>query len=577
MPVVYAFGPFRLDIQASMLCWGTDPIALGRRAAILLRVLIERPGALVSKDELIAAAWPGLAIEDSNLTVQIAALRRALGGEPGGERWIETLPRRGYRFVGPVVAREEHDAIIERQPAAPPTMAPAPPAPPIRLNRNPLPATLMLAAAALSGAVWLVAARGDHALLSTKAGNAAPSSTSGLVIPIAVLPFTSSFGAPTPGLAERIADDLAVHLPRTGAFSVVPSQGSSAPTLDLKRIGAKLGVRYIVHGTISARDEMLRISVLLIDARSGAQAWAYERTEDRGQWASIHDEFIKRTTFAIHFQALRREGNEPADPAREPTIDELLARGRAALLDGPDSPRFEEARALFSEVLHRDPQSVHAMVGLAGYYLQAVSDLKIDREPYLTEAEELLRRALARTTQHFGVHYQFSILHNLRANFTASLEASDRVLEINPSHAPSYARKGRILIRLQRYEEALKNIRYAMRLNGGTIVPGWQMWAGWAELELGHDEEARQAFNSALAALPRSPYLQASLAALHALSGEREAARQHIAEARRRTPQLSDEQRLIEFNKGPDDRALRNRLDQGLRLAIEMARDSSDQ
>ena len=70
---------------------------------------------MVSKDALIEAAWPGQEVEESNLTVQIAALRRVLSTDPGGERWIETMPRRGYRFVGPVVVEEENGAI-----AAPP-------------------------------------------------------------------------------------------------------------------------------------------------------------------------------------------------------------------------------------------------------------------------------------------------------------------------------------------------------------------------------------------------------------------------------------------------------------------------
>jgi DNA-binding winged helix-turn-helix (wHTH) protein len=94
----------------------------------LLCILVERAGALVSKVTLIEAAWPGLAIEESNLTVQIAALRRALGETPGGEDWIVTLPRRGYRFVGPAVTKSE-----DLSPASPtvdptaraPTMAPA--------------------------------------------------------------------------------------------------------------------------------------------------------------------------------------------------------------------------------------------------------------------------------------------------------------------------------------------------------------------------------------------------------------------------------------------------------------------
>ena len=105
--MIYALGPFRLHTHDAMLFRGTEPVALGRRAVALLCALVERPGALVSKDVLIEAAWPGQAVEDSNLTVQIAALRRVLGeATPGGDRWIETMPRHGYRFIGPVVAEE---------------------------------------------------------------------------------------------------------------------------------------------------------------------------------------------------------------------------------------------------------------------------------------------------------------------------------------------------------------------------------------------------------------------------------------------------------------------------------------
>ncbi|WP_189044659.1 AAA family ATPase [Aliidongia dinghuensis] len=102
----YALGPFRLDTRSELLLLGDEPVALGRRAVAVLRVLIEQRGALVLKDALIEAAWPGQLVEDSNLTVQIAALRRVLGAIPGGDRWIETMPRRGYRFVAPVVAED---------------------------------------------------------------------------------------------------------------------------------------------------------------------------------------------------------------------------------------------------------------------------------------------------------------------------------------------------------------------------------------------------------------------------------------------------------------------------------------
>src|ERR1700730_8909649 len=110
--VLHRLGPFRLDTQDDLLLRGSEPVALGRRAIALLRALVERPGAVVLKDALITAAWHRQAVEESNLTVQIAALRRALGEAPGGGRWIETIPRRGYRFVGPVV-REDPDEAIE--------------------------------------------------------------------------------------------------------------------------------------------------------------------------------------------------------------------------------------------------------------------------------------------------------------------------------------------------------------------------------------------------------------------------------------------------------------------------------
>src|SRR6266536_4175447 len=105
MATILEFGPFCFDADAEMLFRDSVPVGLGRRAVKLLRLLVERAGSPV-KDALMEAAWPGLAIEDSNLTVQIAALRRIFADVDGGTAWIETLPRRGYRYVGPPVAAE---------------------------------------------------------------------------------------------------------------------------------------------------------------------------------------------------------------------------------------------------------------------------------------------------------------------------------------------------------------------------------------------------------------------------------------------------------------------------------------
>ena len=121
----YTLGPLRLDTRHNLLLREGAPVPLGRRAIALLRTLIERPGALVSKDALIEAAWSGRLVEESNLPVQIAALRRALGVAAGGDRWIETMPGRGYRFIGPVVTEMEQGAMA-RPPQVDSAREPAP-------------------------------------------------------------------------------------------------------------------------------------------------------------------------------------------------------------------------------------------------------------------------------------------------------------------------------------------------------------------------------------------------------------------------------------------------------------------
>src|SRR5437867_2079898 len=95
----YEFGVFRFDVRERMLACNGQPVPLTPKAADLLLVLLQNRGDLVSKDALIKAVWPNTFVADSSLAFQLSAVRRALA--PSGH-WIETLPRRGYRFIAPV-------------------------------------------------------------------------------------------------------------------------------------------------------------------------------------------------------------------------------------------------------------------------------------------------------------------------------------------------------------------------------------------------------------------------------------------------------------------------------------------
>jgi predicted ATPase/DNA-binding winged helix-turn-helix (wHTH) protein len=98
----FAFGPFRLSPARQLLLEGEKALRLGSRALEILKVLVEHAGTLVSKEELVARVWPGTFVEEGNLRVHMAALRRALGDGQSGNRYIATIPGRGYRFVAPV-------------------------------------------------------------------------------------------------------------------------------------------------------------------------------------------------------------------------------------------------------------------------------------------------------------------------------------------------------------------------------------------------------------------------------------------------------------------------------------------
>ena len=101
-----SFGPFRLVPTQRLLLEDDNPVRVGSRALDILTALVERPGELVGKEELIARVWRGTFVEEGNLKFQVGGLRRALGDGRAGRRYIATSPGQGYRFVAPVTVAE---------------------------------------------------------------------------------------------------------------------------------------------------------------------------------------------------------------------------------------------------------------------------------------------------------------------------------------------------------------------------------------------------------------------------------------------------------------------------------------
>jgi TolB-like protein len=268
MTAIYAFGPFRLDVAAGILFRGAEPVALGQRAIALLQILVEAAGNPISKDRLIEGAWPGLAIEESNLPVQIAALRRVFAEAPGGERWIETLPRRGYRYVGPVAVREQENqgAAGNEQPALAPPDKPS----------------------------------------------------------LAVMPFTNMSGDPEQEyFADGMVEEIITSLSRIKWLFVIARNSSfiyKGQAVNVGRVGRELGVRYVLEGSVRKAGERVRISGQLIETETSVHLWAERFDRRLDDVFAVQDEITLNVVGAIE-PSLREAEIERVKRKRPENLD----------------------------------------------------------------------------------------------------------------------------------------------------------------------------------------------------------------------------------------------------------------
>ena len=301
MGAIYSFGAFKLDAELDVLSRATQPLPLGRRAVTLLRALIERPGLPVSKEVLIDAAWPGVTVEGSNLTVQIGALRRALGEEPGGDGWIETLPRRGYRFVGPTVTKLEAQA---------------------------------------NGAQ----------MAELFAPYDKPS--------IAILPFQNMSGdSEQDYFADGLVEEIITALSRL-RWLVVMARNSSftykGRAVDVRQAARELGVRYMLEGSVRRAADRVRVTGQLIDAATGAHLWADRFDRPLSEVFAMQDEITIAVVGAIE-PSLRHAEIDRVKRKRLESLDayDLVLRVHSIATFMPDSAA--KALPLLERALTMEP------------------------------------------------------------------------------------------------------------------------------------------------------------------------------------------------------------------------------
>jgi TolB-like protein len=496
-------GLFRVEPAA-----GDEPVALGSRALDLLRVLAERQGEIVSKDAIMAAVWPGQVVEESNLTVQVSALRRALDQDRPQGSCIQTVTGRGYRFI-----------------------------------------------AALSGA--------NKPTFGNSPALALPDKPS-----IAVLPFQNMSGDPEQEyFVDGMVEEIITALSRIRWLFVIARNSSftyKGRAVDVKQAGRELGVRYVLEGSVRKAGGRMRITAQLIDAETGAHLWA-----DRFD-GSLEDVFDLQDKVAAAVAGIIEPALQTAEivrSVRRPTTDltaydlYLRALGRVFTVERRG---YLDALELLRQAIGRDPNYGAAMA------LAAHCQLALHLAGWTDEAEasrreglDLAQCAIRAAGNDAGTLARAAyVLGYFGEELDAVIPFIERSLELNPSSTDGWQRSGWLRLWSGQADLAIRHFERALRLNPGDPSHSTLMGIGAAYLVSRRFAEARAILLRVLQEQPAWVPIYRLLAACCAHMGRLDEARRFIAQLRALTPVVVP---AATHWREPEQREL---YMSGLRLAI---------
>ncbi len=472
-----AFGPFTLDPGRATLSRHGRPVSVGHKGLLLLQALLRTPGQTVDKASLMDAVWPGLAVEESNLSVQIAALRKLLGMSDDGHQWIATVPRVGYRFVGSVDSAKE-------------TAAAAP---------SPI--------------------------------QSRPS--------IVVLPFSlTGDGGNRQYLADGITEDIIISLARFRWFRVAARNSSFAlkdRLPDIRQIARELGTRYVLEGSIRHAAPQLRISAQLIDAVDGHHVWAERYDLQMADAFAIQDEIAERVAGAIEPELLKTEsrlavtrhtGNMTAwDLVRQGTwhFHRITREGHLT------------ARELFRQACAADPQLPESHIWLARVSAGiAAYGWSGDRSADIAEGLRAASQAVALDPKDPYAHYSFAIVSAYADAPKQAIRCAEKAIELSPSFALGHLVLGMARLYDGQAQAAVEPLEHGLMLNAHdpqNFV--WHNLLAYAHLFAGQADAAIASGSNALKIRPTWRPTFETLVCCYATIGRPDEARRFAREAER--------------------------------------------
>jgi DNA-binding winged helix-turn-helix (wHTH) protein/TolB-like protein/Tfp pilus assembly protein PilF len=530
----YDFGPFRLDTKKRRLLLAGEIVSLTPKAVETLVMLVERQGKLVEREELMNTVWHDAFVEDSNLSVTISMLRKALGqgAEGVGSKYIETVPRLGYRFVadvhdvtgeGPVIAvekRTQGQIVIEETADDSEESAIIPTRKDLSLRegkwltaRN---ITLVLLCAIAIGGSALALRK----LTGTKPG--APSFKS-----IAVLPLRH-FGHETDDqdLRFRITDSLITKFGELRGIVVRPTSSVlryADNTKDAISVGRELHVDAVIEGTVQNEGKRLRVTLQLINVNQGASIWSGQFDGQVDQLLALQDQISSHIAQNWPLGLSDSERTQFAKrPTNNPEAYEAYLKGRYS----SEKRTFEgltKGIAHFEQAIAKDPEYALAYAGLADCY-SLLGDYGY-QPPTKTfpKAREAALKALAIDNALAEAHTSLGFV---RASFDwdwAGAEAEYRkAIELNPNYVPAHHWYALLLAALGRHSEAVAEMEQAQSLDPVSVV---------IATNLGRIFYLGRQYDRAMQNFQKANELDSNFNGLHLKMGQTYAAQKMYAEA----------------------------------------------
>ena len=535
-----SFGSFRLDITNRQLFRDQRELKLTGRAFEVLVYLVERPGQLVTREELSQTVWQGMVVGDSTLAVCIGELRKALKDKAKKPQFIETIHRHGYRFVA-----EVHSTVStpESQEGAVPKSERVSD----KLWRWPsLSATaVVIVVLGVSGGVFQSISRPPvsqpaESLLEDGSALPLPEKPS-----IAVLPFVNMSGDPDQEyFSDGITDTLITDLTKlSGLFVIARSSVFTykGKAVDVAEVSRQLGVRYVVEGSVQKIGDRVRLNVQMVDATTGGHVWAERYDRVSKDLFALQDALLQKIVTTLHLQLTLREKGEP--PRRRGTENleayDALLRGYVHYwrltkeANGQARQLFEKAVGL--EPRYADAYAAQAITYWADWVMQWSQD-----PTTLKRAFELSQKALALDDALSHPHMVLGFVYLWQKRHEAALTEANQAITLDPNNATNYATRAMILNFMGRPEEAIPSMEQAMRLN--PRYPNWYLLQlVHAYGLMSHYEKALAAIRKVLSREPTALVARLVQATSYVEMGRMEEARTAAAEIRQLSPTFSVE------------------------------------